>query len=270
MTTLLQLDEPRETGLFSYISASRLNLWAKCPLAFRFRYVDEIKTPTNVNLFLGKAVHGALEAYYRNRQIGLTPTTEDANTFVVQSWTATLEEEPMDWDSTAETEKCRTQAVDLVRAYIGEYADKPERIVAMEASLEAPLIDPTTGDDLGVPLYGIVDLVLQEAETPLVVDFKTAAAASAICEQAHSIQLTLYSLLLESNGYANVETEIRQLVKTKTPKICSYRIGERGDWQRRQFFDLCREYLDSINDGVYNYRPGWTCSMCDYRGLCNR
>ncbi len=268
MITLLQLDEPREMGLFSYISASRLNLWAKCPLAFRFRYVDEIRTPTNANLFLGKVVHAALETYYRNRQIGFVPTVDNADAFVGQSWTTTLEEESMDWESTSEAEKTRYQAIDLVRTYIGEYADQPERIVAMEASLEAPLIDPANGDDLGVPLYGIVDLVLQEAETPLVVDFKTASAASAICEQAHSIQLTLYSLLLESNGYANVETEIRQLVKTKTPKVCSYRFGERGDRQRRQFFDLCREYLDSIHDGMYNYRPGWTCSMCDYRCVC--
>ncbi len=254
--------------LFNYISASRLNLWCKCPLAFRFRYVDGITTPTNANLFLGKVVHAALETYYRNRQIGLTPTTEDANRFVVQSWTIVEEEEPMDWDSPPEAEKSRSQATDLVRAYIGEYAEKPERIVAMESTLEVPCVDPDTGEDLGVPLYGVVDLVLQENETPVVVDFKTASSASLVCEQSHSVQLTLYTFLLEGNGYVDPETEIRQLVKTKTPKICSHRFGVRTDRERQRFFELVREYLDCLDRGNFNYRPGWTCSMCDFRGLC--
>jgi len=26
-----------------------------------------------------------------------------------------------------------------------------------------------------------------------------------------------------------------------------------------------REYLDALDVGRFNYRPGWGCSMCDYR-----
>ncbi|MGL6225015.1 MAG: PD-(D/E)XK nuclease family protein, partial [Thermoguttaceae bacterium] len=65
-----------------------------------------------------------------------------------------------------------------------------------------------------------------------------------------------------------VATEIRQLVKTKTPKVLAYRFEDRTDWHKRQFFGLCRDYLDSLDHGVYHFRPGWSCSMCDYRGLC--
>ncbi|MGL4943776.1 MAG: RecB family exonuclease [Thermoguttaceae bacterium] len=247
MNTLHQLDEPRDTGLLAYISASRLNLWARCPMAFRFRYIDAITTPTNANLFLGKAVHSALAMYYRHRQVSPNaPTVADAASFTSQAWETTTAEDAMDWDSVADEEKSRGQAVELVKAYINEYASQPERIVAMEVSLEAPLLDSTTGNELGVPLFGVVDLVLQEDATPVVVDFKTTASATSVCEQAHATQLSVYAELLESNGYANVETEIRQLVKTKTPKVCAYRFGERGDRQRRQFFGLCREYLDGI------------------------
>jgi hypothetical protein len=37
----------RAGGVFDYVSASRLNLWLKCPKAFKLRYIDGIKTPTS-------------------------------------------------------------------------------------------------------------------------------------------------------------------------------------------------------------------------------
>jgi len=173
----------------------------------------------------------------------------------------------MTWESPDEAAKCRHQAVDLVKTYVEEYRSQPEKIIAMEASLEAPFAHPTTGEDLGVPLLGIVDLVLDNANSVLLVDFKTSATATLI-EQSCSVQLTLYSLLMQDSGYDHVETEIRQLVKTKTPKIRSYHFGERTEGHIRQFFDLCREYLDHLDRGVFNPRPCWSCNLCDYRGLC--
>ena len=268
MSTSFQTTEQQDRGLWNYISTSRLNLWSKCPLAFRFRYIDGIVTPSNVNLFLGKVVHAALEAYYRHRQIGLKPVPDDAEGFVQSAWEVVAGEDLILWSSEEESSKCRDQAVGLVQTYIREYADQSERIIAMESSLETPLVDPDTGEDLGIPLFGIIDLVLEQDDALSLIDFKTAASASQVCEQSHAIQLTLYSLLLQGNGYKQVETEIRQLVKTKTPKICVHRFGKRSDLQIRQFFSLCHEYLDCLDQSKFNYRPGWSCGLCDYRGFC--
>ena len=49
--------EERTNGVWSYISASRLNTWLSCPLKFRLRYLDGIRSPTSPALFLGKQVH---------------------------------------------------------------------------------------------------------------------------------------------------------------------------------------------------------------------
>ena len=62
----------RQGGVWAYLSASRLNCWLGCPLKFRFQYIDGLRPPTTPSLFLGKAVHGALEAYYRHRHLGVT------------------------------------------------------------------------------------------------------------------------------------------------------------------------------------------------------
>ena len=51
--------QERQGGVWEYISPSRLNCWLSCPLKFRCRYLDGIRTPTTPALFVGKACHAA-------------------------------------------------------------------------------------------------------------------------------------------------------------------------------------------------------------------
>jgi len=51
--------EQRAAGVWDYISPSRLNLWLRCPLAFRLRYIDGIRSPPSPAMFVGKRVHDA-------------------------------------------------------------------------------------------------------------------------------------------------------------------------------------------------------------------
>ena len=47
--------------------------------------------------------------------------------------------------------------------------------MAVEVSCEAPLVDPVSGENLGIPLVGVMDLVVPEEEGPIITDFKTAS-----------------------------------------------------------------------------------------------
>ena len=61
----------RTGGVWDYVSPSRLNLWLRCPLAFRLQYIDGIVPPVSRSLFLGRIVHAGLEWFYRHRQLGV-------------------------------------------------------------------------------------------------------------------------------------------------------------------------------------------------------
>ena len=143
-----------------------------------------------------------------------------------------------------------------------------ERPVAIEKRYEAPLIDPLTGEYFGINLVGFVDLVLEDEQGYIIMDFKTASSSS-ICEMQHELQLTAYSYLLRSIiEQDELRCEIRQLVKTKTPKVNVYRFPTRTDEHYERFFSLIREYFDALDRGVYNYRPSWGCNMCEHYGVC--
>ena len=264
----LKTSEPT-IGVWDYVSPSRLTLWGKCPLAFRRRYIDGIESPSTPSLFIGKVVHGVLEHVYRCLDIGAPPATDDLPAFVEAAWTRSLELEPTFFDDEVHEQKCRQQAHDLAATYLSEINIAEEKPVAIEKRFEVPMIDPLTGEDLGLPLVGIVDLVLDGMNGPVIVDFKTAASASGHCEIQHEIQLTAYSYLIRQMLDRDESSlEIRQLVKTKTPKIVAHQFPPRSEEHFKRFLDLVREYIDGLDRGVFNYRPGFGCMICDQAGLC--
>jgi len=255
----------RDGGVWAYVSASRLALWLKCPLAFRLKYIDGVPTPTSPSLFLGKVVHSGLEHWYRHRQLGIALDTDEVTRRVAAEWDQSVAEANVPFGSTEEEQSLRRQAADLVSAYVRQVPPDEGHPLAVEAAMEWPLVDPRTRKDLGVPLVGIVDLIVDDKDGPVIADFKSSSRSSSPMEISHEIQLGAYSYLFrQTTGQEEAGLEIRSLVKTKTPKIEFHRFAARSEAHFGRLFAVVREYLDALDAGRFNYRPNWGCSMCDY------
>ena len=109
-----------------------------------------------------------LEAAYRHRQLGVMLDAEQVVGKMLDGWAKLIDEESITFDSAADEQALRQQACDLVKAYLA-YAPPDEKPLAVEVALEAPLVDPDTGEDLGMPLVGVIDLVLDYEAGPLIV-----------------------------------------------------------------------------------------------------
>ena len=268
------LNQPQtpEQRVRDYVSASKLNLWLRCPLAFQRRYLDGIKTEMTPSLFFGRVVHDALDGIYRCAMLGEYATANDVPQIVDDAWKRAMQSEPCDFADDALVTKTKNQVLDVVKAYISTIDIPCERPLAVERKFESPLIDPSTGEDCGI-LVGIADLVLDDEENgPVVIDFKTASSSSTAsrCELSHEIQLTAYSYLIREFFGRESSLEIRQLVKKKTPKIITHRYPPRSEEHFARFFGVVREYLDAIDKGSYPPKPSWSCSMCQHSNDCAR
>jgi len=126
--------QERQGGVREYVSPSRLNCWLACPLKWKFRYIDRIKTPTSPSLFLGTVSHSALEVYYRHRQLGVTLDPQEVTRRLLENWGPAIDVGGITLASAAEEEALRNQAVGLVTAYLS-YAPKDERPLAVEAAV---------------------------------------------------------------------------------------------------------------------------------------
>ena len=271
-TGLLLCDELRsgQAGVWEYISPSRLKCWAVCPLRFKFIYLDGIRSPTTPALFTGTILHRALETYYRHRHMGISLDPDDVIRQMWEFWSPTIDEEGMTFDSPAEEMALQKRAARLVTAYLS-YVPQDERPVGVEVASDAPLVDPTTGENLGIPLVGIIDLILGGEGGPVIVDFKTSSRSSEPLEVVHEIQLTSYGYLFRrSSDEPEAGLEIRSLVKTKTPRIEFHAYSARTDAHFRRLFAVIREYLDALDAGRFNFRPGFHCGMCDFQTRCRR
>ena len=88
-------------------------------------------------------------------------------------------------------------------------------------------------------------------------------------EISHEIQLSSYAWLYRQiSGRKEAGLEIRSLIKTKVPKCEFHPYAARSDAHFRRLFAVIREYLDALDSGRFNYRPGFGCAMCDYRREC--
>jgi CRISPR/Cas system-associated exonuclease Cas4 (RecB family) len=256
---------PRQARPGDYVSPSRLNLWLRCPLAFKLKYVDGVEVPTSPALLLGQVVHKLLEHYYRHRMRGHSLGAVEVSGHLTAIWAPSVEKANIAFESSAQEERVQCQAVDLVTAYLAQITGDEPAPVAVESVMEAPIVDANTGEDLGISLVGITDLLVEEAEGPLIVDFKT-AARSTLLEISHEIQLTCYALLVRHIfGQEESGLEIRSLIKTKIPQVKVHAYPTRTDDHFRRLLAAIRAYLENLDSGRYVFRPGLGCSVCDYR-----
>jgi hypothetical protein len=210
-------------------------------------------------------VHVGLEWFYRHRQLGVAVDAPDVAAQLREFWPQMVEEEQIEFRSSGEESALTRQAVALVTTYLQCMTGEP-RPLAVETVFEAPIIDPDTGEDLGIPLLGVIDLVTHGDDGPIVADVKTAARGGRPPDTVHEIQLTSYSYLFRhASGSQESALEIRSLVKTKTPRLETHRHPARGGAHFRRFFAVIRAYLDDLNSGRFVFRPGFACQFCEFR-----
>ena len=50
-----------------HISVSQIKMFLRCPLQYKYRYIDNLKIPPTGSLLLGSSVHSSLEGNYRQK-----------------------------------------------------------------------------------------------------------------------------------------------------------------------------------------------------------
>ena len=259
---------PEASGVYEYVSASRLKTWLRCPLAFKLRYIDGIVTPSSPSLVLGKIVHRGLEHYYRHRKRGVNLYPTIVTDYIGRIWDEVVADEMLSFTTKDEERELQAKAENLLNTYIAHATDWPCQPLAVEERFQAPLIDPTTGENLGISLVGVVDLIADDGTGPVITDFKTAARSSKQIDVVHEVQLSCYSYLFrERTGQTEAGLAIESLIKNKTPKIEVHRFGPRQDTHFERLFTVIRAYLDSIDKMRFHMSPGLECSFCDFRDV---
>ena len=248
--------------LTNVVSASRLNCFHSCRLKFFFRYVLELVKPSTAALFVGKAVHAALQQWSTARWRGQEHDAPALREGFLMSWIAGQEDSPVSWE--ADEDEQQEKAWGLVEMYLRDTPipaeEKPE---AVEVRVEADLARH------GLPsLVGIIDLVRPGGR---IVDFKTSAATPNAEQVVHrnETQLTAYGLLYrEATGKPESGFELHHLVKTKTPKLVVSEAAATTESQHAKLFRSIESFVDGVEREDYVPSPGLQCASCEFINEC--
>jgi hypothetical protein len=161
---------------------------------------------------------------------------------VVELWGDAAAADGVAFESAADEQASRNQTIMLLHAYLAQLPTNEPKPLAVETAVEAPLIDPMTGEKLGIPLVGVMDLVLPDVDGAVITDFKTTARSNDRLEITHEIQLSSYSYLFRHTSHEpEAGLEIRNLIKTKAPKIETHRYAPRDERHYRRLFSVIRK-----------------------------
>ena len=244
------------------VSPSRLKTWLTCPLRWAAVYLEGKPIQVTPAMAFGSAIHKALEAHHRSKWLG--EVQEDLLEVFDSALTGETDPDQHTGPrprvppqlSEKERDTMRDQARELLSTYVDRY--EAEEVSAAEMRLEAPLLDPDTGDDLGVDLVGIVDLVTTEGA---LVDVKTSARATSELQAvlSHALQVDTYRYLMAHHDpeRGSVPAEIRTLIRGRNCRLEVTPVPERSS---RTLVSMIRAYSADVRAGVLLPRPGILCS----------
>jgi len=261
-----------------HISASQISLYLGCSLKYMFQYVLKSK-PQHISIALpfGRAIHQAIERYYQSImdtgegapvEIMQELFTESVSLAIADSAIPILyKQEAPDKDSIIAIGQ------QLLQVFHENVDLNGYEVVGTEIPLSATLYTEH-GEDTGIKLVGILDLLLKDKASGelMVVDNKTAKNAMAQSATVEDLQMSAYSYLLAANGYvfprAEVKCRFDVLRKLKKPKLEHSYTVHTAD-HRKRFSKIASAVLAGIENRIFIPQQSWLCSDCQFKEECS-
>lgn len=228
-------------------SFSSLDQYRKCPLAFKYRYVDKIKStlPERINLVFGDAVHKSLEFAFKTSPD--FPETEK----VLEKFRELFP--PKD----KETEIFSQKGEKILRDYLSK--NKPQDFETIDLEKMFSIII----DDFEIT--GKIDRVdILPDSTFEIIDYKTGKMAS-LLDLKKNPQLAIYQIAaLEMWNPQKVSSSFIYL------EYGGHKLDISHPKERlEEFRDSLKEQVKAIRgDKEFKPNPSGLCPYCDYENIC--
>ena len=245
-------------------SHSRLGSFEKCPLQYRYRYIDRIKRDVfGIEAFMGNRVHEALEFLYQEVGKKRLPKVNAVVERYHERWTAEYQPEKVRIvRGHLHAEDYRLEGENCVRYFYEEEApfDQAETL-GLEAKFQFAL-DPNGR----YAVMGFIDRLARKAPGVYEVhDYKTGASRPSDEDLRRDRQLSLYQMAVKDK-YPDA-TEVRLVwhyLQLRENRVMA-RTEAELEAHRRQAIGLI-DRIEAARD--YPARESALCRWCEYRDIC--
>ena len=248
-----------------HLSASSRGLFAKCPEAYRRRYVEGERGKPNLAMVKGKAFHAAVEANM-NAKI-------DTGKELPAKYLATIANDAMAdgiKDCDEDDDDCK-QADDVVDQVVFHQMNQSPHYqpTATEIPFRIEL------DACGHDYVGFIDMTgtLVESGEPVIVDWKTSKKKPANNSQHDSLQLTGYFASQAAELGNNVELRLDYITSGKSKRVRHVLATRRDADDVAALAQRIHIASKTIEAGIFppaDSASAWWCSAtwCQYHSTC--
>jgi len=243
------------------LSYSALQTFRRCPLKFKFEYIDKIPAPKSKEALFGTLVHNALKMMHEPGL--LIPTEEEILKFIANNWNPSI------YESEQESSLAFAQAIKMMKDYYAKNYPAQFNVVALETSFEVP-VEANNETHL---ITGKIDRIDKTADGLFeVIDYKTTKKMPSQADVEKDLQLSLYHLGL-INRWPNIQKKNRP-VKVSLyflkhgEKLSSMRQPEQLEVVKEGAIKTIEEISKAKKDDKFSPLPNQLCDWCAYQKHC--
>ena len=230
------------------LSKSKVNTYLKCPLEFKFQYIDEIEVPQNKYMALGSDVHLVAEKFAEKFGDDL----DDIN--IENELLKIAHDEDIGYDL--------TEHLDNLGSFFKRiFVENKYKLFSQEEYLI----------DEDHRFSGICDIILEDENGELIViDYKTSKSSYF---SKYRRELCYYKLLVE-NVYGKTVSQVG-VYFTKNDKLRLLEICDEENKRKYLNDDEIKEAVETmykvrreINNENFPAKRQYLCRFCTYRHIC--
>ncbi len=244
-----QPEAPRQN--IRRLSYSQLDTFKTCPLKYQFRYLFGIPSPQAHTANFGTSVHNTLNDFYQHLKNGENVSVDLMDALYKKNWI------PYGYENKAHENTRKKKGLEM----LNDFYEKNSNPWIVPYALEKPF-------NLKIGSYtlnGRIDRIDKLKDgTYEIIDYKTGKLKKGT-NLNKDLQLSLYALAC------------RDVYKIPVSKLSLYFIEAnekqstmRTDEQLEEAVEEVIKRADSIQVSNFKATPGFHCSFCEYKLICNK
>jgi len=244
------------------LSYSALEAYQTCPLKFKFREIDRIRTPQTKEAFFGSLIHEILKILHEPSQLAI-PTEEEILKIFSEKWDPSFYEDPQ------EETIAFAQGVKMLKNYYAGNYPARFNIVSLETRFEAPVLDKGEAHII----TGIIDRIDKNENGIFeVIDYKTSKKMPAQKFVDNNLQLAVYHLGVANRWPSLVEqnrpVKLSLYYLPHNEKLSTIKNAENINETKEKILGIIDKIKISSAEQSFEPNPGPLCGWCQYQPHC--
>ncbi|MFH1979377.1 MAG: PD-(D/E)XK nuclease family protein [Patescibacteria group bacterium] len=249
------------------VSYSALNTYKNCPLQFKYRVLEKIKTPKGIEAVFGTTIHSALKLMFEKNP--LFPSLNEVIDFFTNKWSES-------------SKQIANQKQEVLDAFFEEgitllknfYKKNPPwnfNILELESRFEVVIEDKKKKEEH--VLAGFIDRIDKDptSDTYEIIDYKTAKRMPSQEMLDNDLQLSIYNLgLIKKWPHLSNHTIKLSLYFLKhNEKIETVRTPEDLENTKKEILKIINEIQGLVDrNEEFIATPSGLCGWCGYQEMC--